>query len=1233
MIDRRALLSDLRRQLRLLEGDLAGRAESVPELGAALDAEYRAARDAERTAATFSVWRAGELTQAAVAWLLGCVFVRFIEDNRLIDEPLISGPHPRDRDAADSQTFYFRDHPTATYRDYLLHCFSSVARLPALAKLYDRRHNPVWRLGISGDAARDLLWFWRLVNPDTNLLHHDFTDPTWDTRFLGDLYQDLSEDAKKRYALLQTPVFVEEFILERTLTPALEEFGLADTRLIDPACGSGHFLLGAFHRLLERWREAGAPACERVQRALRAVYGVDVNPFAAEIARFRLALAALRASGIERLDGAPRFEINIAVGDSLLHGRRFGELDLGSGAEEHLESRSEFSHAFRSEDLDDLNRILGQQYHVVVGNPPYVTVKDKALSQLYRARYSTCHRKYAMSVPFAERLFELAIPGDTNQAAGYVGQITANSFMKREFGKKLIESFLPGVDLTHVIDASGAYIPGHGTPTVVIVGRARKPSTETVTCVMGLRGEPSLPAIPAQGKVWTAIVDQVNRPESESEWISVVDYERRHLRAHPWSLGGGASVDLQRIMNERASTTLGKLTAIGIVAISGQDEVFSRSRRKDFERLGSVSQVLREFVEGDLVRDWSISPASTCLYDYDLDGEWIGSTLPYTVLWPFRTTLGSRATFSKQTYFEEGRLWCDWHQVTFDRVRTPLSIAFAFVATHNHFVFDRGGKLFNRSAPVIKLPEDATEADHLGLVGLLNSSITCFWMKQVLHDKGGSGSWERRYEHSCTAIQRFPLPPSGPVDIAHQIDRLAAERQAHLPAQLADRFPMTREELDAHRDAAAGLLARMIALQEELDWECYRLYGVIDEDCRYANGPGHAAEPPPLALGERAFEMVMARRMAAGELETRWFERHGAAPVTDLPAHWPDAYRALVARRIELIESHRFIGLLERPEYKRRWNVESWQEQERRALRGWLLDRLESPRYWPEPRLATVRDLAILAGDDADFHKVADRLWEDLYPDHTRMIADLVAAEHVPALPAQRYKPPGLAKRADWEAVWAAQRRQDELAAETEADAPPPADLVPPPKYRAADFLKPSYWRLRGALDVPKERFVSFPAMSRDDDPTLLLGWAGWDALTLCQAVGTYYIDAKIKERRDADRLAPLLAVIHENLPWLKQWHNEVDPDFEVRLGDYYETFFYSESAALRIAAEAAKDLEPGRGGQPTRTREPVPPATRPSPGVGRAEQGGPVAAGPLTNAALFPILVLALVLGAKYIE
>ena len=250
---------------------------------------------------------------------------------------------------------------------------------------------------------KQLIAFWRQVVPETGELVHDFTDADWNTRFLGDLYQDLSESVRKRYALLQTPEFVEEFILDRTLNPAIEEFGLKEVRLIDPTCGSGHFLLGAFAHLLERWfrQEPGTPERELVQRALDGVYGVDINPYAAAIARFRLLVDVLKASHIQRIKDAPGYRINVTAGDSLLHGPRLltaadslaqhgsrsGELDLGSGAEQ-LRTKAGIGHAFDAENIDELNRILGQRYHAVVGNPPYITVKDKALNHLYRDRYT-----------------------------------------------------------------------------------------------------------------------------------------------------------------------------------------------------------------------------------------------------------------------------------------------------------------------------------------------------------------------------------------------------------------------------------------------------------------------------------------------------------------------------------------------------------------------------------------------------------------------------------------------------------------------------------------------------------------------------------------------------------------------------------------------------------------------------------------------------------------------------
>ncbi len=109
------------------------------------------------------------------------------------------------------------------------------------------------------------------------------------------------------------------------------------------------------------------------------------------------------------------------------------------------------------EDVHELLAILEQgRYHVVVGNPPYITVKDKKLNELYRSCTTTCSgsTRYRCRSPSGSSSWpSAAMP---TRPAGYVGQITANSFMKREFGTKLIEEFFAHkVELTEVIDTQG----------------------------------------------------------------------------------------------------------------------------------------------------------------------------------------------------------------------------------------------------------------------------------------------------------------------------------------------------------------------------------------------------------------------------------------------------------------------------------------------------------------------------------------------------------------------------------------------------------------------------------------------------------------------------------------------------------------------------------------------------------------------------------------------------------
>ena len=282
------------------------------------------------------------------------------------------------------------------------------------------------------------------------------------------------------------------------------------------------------------------------------------------------------------------------------------------------------------------------------------------------------------------------------------------------------------------------------------------------------------------------------------------------------------------------------------------------------------------------------------------------------------------------------------------------------------------------------------------------------------------------------------------------------------------------------------------------------------------------------------------------------------------------AYRELVQRRLDTIASNPSIRLLEKPEYKRRWSQEPWEKRQERALREWLLDRLEQRRFWFDgqgralPR--SVGQLADEVGRDVDLVSVLG-LWEGR-PDVpvTQSLVRLLADEAVPYLAAYRYKDSGLRKREAWEETWRLQRLEDKGEK---------VETIPvPPKYTSADFRKGSYWQARGKLDVPKERFILYPDAGRETDPTPLLGWAGWDhaqqALAMAMVIGDREKDGWADER-----LVPLVAGLAELQPWVEQWHGEVDPDYGVSLAA-----FCREQLTAR-AAQVGRTLEELAGWRP----------------------------------------------------
>ncbi|MDX3455610.1 BREX-2 system adenine-specific DNA-methyltransferase PglX [Streptomyces sp. ME02-8801-2C] len=1141
MLSRHDLAKELRQLTADFELDLRARVVSDPS-AAQLRVDYETARKHGLTSDTWQVWVDEQVSQAATGWILATVLIRFCEDNGLLDVPFASG----EAESVDEE--FFQQHPAATAADLIISTVNRLRAHPSMAQVFSRDSHPLWRLRPGHDACRTLLDFWRRRTPDGRLVH-DFTDRTRSTELLGDLYGAICERAGRTYGSVATPSFVVNLIHDLTLDPALDAYisgqpGLSGFRMIDPACGTGTFLLTAVERLLRHWSES-RPDMSRWQHAARAlgsVHGCDIDPGAVSITRFRLLLAAMNSAGERRLDNVPDLPLVVATGDALLYGRDGGPAETGLTG---YGSPTDIAGYAKRHGL-----LRPASYHAVTSNPPFITVKNKALFAAYRDSYESCNGPYALSVPFTELSFDLALRGED---AGRVGLLTSNSFMKREFGRNLIERVLPRVQISHVIDASGAYIPGHGTPVVILAGRNQVPDPDVpVHMVVGRQGEPRVPDVPSEGLVWQSLRRLVFEAGTEDVWAESYLQERGQLDTFPWSLASSAARAVLRLMESSGEQLQERVSRIGYAANTGSDDLFCSTARS-FARSGAEESAIVHVLTGSEVRDWSAHAQLRAFFPRTGHGEEPADLdlLPRhrRRLWAYQAVLKRRPGMRKSAP------WYDWHQFASDWDTHPWSIVFPWVATQPHFSLLRGSAVPLNSAPVIKLPPSATKATHLELLGILNSSTVSFWLKQMSQSKGqphvgalrSGEAWEKIYEFTSTRLLDLPLPATLPNSPAAELDSLATELEQGLSHVAAPDVHPTIQSLDVAQRQWHDIRTRMVALQEELDWQVYACYGLIPDDGQLT---AHRADVPPLQLGERAFEIVLARKVLAGEATTSWFKRHNATPVTELPKHWPPAYGDLVQRRVEVIERNMPIAMIERPEYKRSWSTGGWDKTVQSILRERLLDLCETPELWFNPTPAglrpvarTIRKLAELLAENEEFMELA-ALSDTATESVEVLLLGLLADEHVPQAAPLRYKASGLAKLHRWEELWQAQwRREDSSRATAQRDPTGAAEHeLNPPRFTPGDFTRLSYWKQRGKFDVPNERFTSFPTSVSTLSPTTLIGWAGWDARERMQAMlDLLETDAHAHAHR-AESALPLLAAWVDVLPWISMTGRGIGP-------------------------------------------------------------------------------------------
>ena len=398
LLSRSAMAERLIERVAEREGRLAPR-EGVNRVLFADLTRWRRKLFAEITEMGSTLWSSdhGKVDEAIQRFLDRLIFIRTLEDRNIEDDLLRTKlrQHQEERRKGgrllfDELLLLFREmdqHYNA--RLFALHALDTefeVHDVNLLEEIIEGLHE------VRGHHAR---YEFATINADVlgavyeQYLAFRAKDPT------GEQEIDLSKKRRRKaLGIYYTPAYVVHYIVQQTLgkrlsAPDMTAKKAHDLRILDPACGSGSFLIEAF-RVLDVWlaehgdaEDRSYPHVRRLRILLRNLYGVDLDPQAVEVARLNLLLRAAWQRG--RLP----MLLNIRLGNSLID-------DPSVAGETAFNWHEQFPEVMADGGFD-----------VIIGNPPYGAMLDTESQCFLTNRFSTFGRIKDVYTCFIELSIEL----------------------------------------------------------------------------------------------------------------------------------------------------------------------------------------------------------------------------------------------------------------------------------------------------------------------------------------------------------------------------------------------------------------------------------------------------------------------------------------------------------------------------------------------------------------------------------------------------------------------------------------------------------------------------------------------------------------------------------------------------------------------------------------------------------------------------------------------------------
>ncbi len=650
-------------------------------------------------------------------------------------------------------------------------------------------------------------------------------------------------EVKKAGGVFYTPADIVGTLVAGTLGRLCEEKApkqIKALKVVDPACGSGSFLLQAYQLLLDRhldWYREHQPerhkkevflgpgaqwrltTAEKHAILLSSIYGVDIDRQAVEVTKLSLLLKVLEGETDETLRhfglfgerALPSLEKNVKCGNSLIgHDALHGLLpDPEEMARINpFDWRREFPEVFKDGGFD-----------AVIGNPPYIriqTMQEWAPREveLYKTLYrSAASGNYDIYVVFVEKGLSLLGP------SGRLGFILPHRFFNAKYGEGLRTILSAGRHVAEVVHFGDQQVfAGASTYTCLLFLEKAPTKSVKVTAVSDLSewrssGEGVVGTIPAAeitASAWTFVAG------AAGDLLA-------HLRSFPTTLeaitsrifqGLKTSADKIYIVEERERSSRGVL-------------VYSRQNEAEY---WLEPGLLHPLVKGGDSKSYSLTATSRrILFPYAVDASGSMQLVPEAALrrsfpltWKY---LSDNRDYLEER--EEGRMrGTGWYAFGRTQALDVVGLPKLFtpdLAARASFSLDAGGELFFTGGAAGGYGILVADGfDRLYVLALLNSRLLEWFIRQTAtRMRGGYFSFEARFIRPLP-IRVLDRARAGEKKSHDEVVRLAQEMLTLKAKKLRARTPHEATQLERQVDAT----------EREIDRIVYGLYGVSPQQVK-----------------------------------------------------------------------------------------------------------------------------------------------------------------------------------------------------------------------------------------------------------------------------------------------------------------------------------------------------------------------------------------------------------------